>query len=314
MGQRRRFTPEFKRQAVQLLNAGQRPAADIARELGIPRNRLYKWQKAVAVHGGGLPRLRPPSRADRRDHPTSPGAGPGHRGARHLKRSRRVLCAGVHVKYAFIPTQASHHRITGLCHALGVSRSGYYAWHDRPPSARTLEDERLLPLLRQIHMEMREQYGAVKLWWEAKGRGIRCGRHRVVRLRKLGQLETKRVRRFRVIVEHHQLPPPAPNLLEQRFVETTLNRIWVGDSTLVTTRAGWLYVAVLLDLCSRWVIGWAMREKPDQQLTLEALAMAVHQRRMHPGLMHHSDRGAQYSGTRRTSGSVLVSCMTQNRA
>jgi transposase InsO family protein len=127
-------------------------------------------------------------------------------------------------------------------------------------------------------------------------------------------LETKRVRRFRVIVEHHQLPPPAPNLLEQRFVETTLNRIWVGDSTLVTTRAGWLYVAVLLDLCSRWVIGWAMREKPDQQLTLEALAMAVHQRRMHPGLMHHSDRGAQYSGTRRTSGSVLVSCMTQNRA
>lgn len=201
------------------------------------------------------------------------------------------------MKYAFIPTQASHHRITGLCHALGVSRSGYYAWHDRPPSARALEDERLLPLLRQIHMEMREQYGAVKLWWEAKGRGIRSGRHRVVRLRKLGQLETKRVRRFRVIVEHHQLPPPAPNLLEQRFVATTLNRIWVGDSTLVTTRAGWLYVAVLLDLCSRRVIGWAMREKPDQQLTLEALAMAVHQRRMHPGLMHHSDRGAQYSGT-----------------
>jgi transposase InsO family protein len=96
-------------------------------------------------------------------------------------------------------------------------------------------------------------------------------------------------------VEHHQLPPPAPNLLQQRFVATTLNRIWVGDVTMVPTRAGWLYVAVLLDLCSRRVIGWAMRHKPDQQLTLAALTMAVRQRRIRPGLIHHSDQGAQYS-------------------
>jgi len=199
------------------------------------------------------------------------------------------------VKYAFIRTQEPQHRVTRLCHALGVSRSGYYAWRGRPPSARMLEDQRLLPLLRQLHQEMREGYGAVKLWREAKCRGIQCGRHRVVRLRKLGRLETKRVRRFRVIVEYHQLPPPAPNVLQQCFVATTLNRIWVGDITLVSTRAGWLYVAVLLDLCSRRVIGWAMREKPDQQLTLAALAMAIRQRRIRPGLIHHSDQGAQYS-------------------
>lgn len=199
------------------------------------------------------------------------------------------------MKYAFIRTQAPHHRVTRLCHALGVSRSGYYAWRDRPPSARALEDQRLLVLLRHLHQALREGYGAGKLWREANRRGIRCGRHRVVRLRKLGRLETKRVRRFRVIVEHHQLPPPAPNLLEQRFVATTLNRIWVGDVTLVPTRTGWLYVAVILDLCSRRVIGWAMQEKPDQQLTLAALAMAVRQRRVQPGLIHHSDRGAQYS-------------------
>jgi putative transposase len=199
------------------------------------------------------------------------------------------------MKYAFIRTHVHTHRITRLCGALGVSRSGYYAWRDRPPSARVVEDQRLLPLLRQIHHEMREEYGAVKLWREVTRRGIQCGRHRVVRLRKLGRLETKRRRRFRVIVEHHQLPSPAPNLLQQRFVAQTLNRIWVGDVTMVPTRAGWLYVAVLLDLCSRRVIGWAMREKPDQQLTLMALAMAVRQRCIRPGLIHHSDQGAQYS-------------------
>ncbi len=199
------------------------------------------------------------------------------------------------MKYTFIRPHEPTHRVTRLCTVLGVSRSGYYAWRDRAPSVRAREDPRLLPILRQLHLEMREEYGAVKLWREARHRGIPCGRHRIARLRKLGRLEAKRVRRFRVIVQHHQLPPPAPNLLQQRFVATTLNRIWVGDVTLVPTRAGWLYVAVLLDLCSRRVIGWAMRDRPDQQLTLEALAMAIRQRRVPSGLIHHSDQGAQYS-------------------
>jgi putative transposase len=199
------------------------------------------------------------------------------------------------VRYAFIRTQERAYRVTRLCDALAVSRSGYYAWRDRPRSARAVEDQRVLHLLRQIHQEMREEYGAIKLWREATRRGIRCGRHRVARLRKLGGLETKRVRRFRVIVEHHQLPPPAPNLLQQSFATTGLNRVWVGDFTMVATRAGWLYVAVLLDLYSRRVIGWAMGSKPDQQLTLDTLAMAVRQRCIRPGLVHHSDQGAQYS-------------------
>jgi len=199
------------------------------------------------------------------------------------------------VRYAFIRTQARTHRVTRLCAALAVSRSGYYAWRDRPVSARTAEDQRLLPVLCRLHQQAREEYGAIKLWRAVNERGIRCGRHRVARLRKLAGLEARRIRRFRVIVEHHQLPPPAPNLLQQCFVTTTLNRVWVGDFTHVATRAGWLYVAVLLDLYSRRVIGWAMRAKPDQQLTLEALAMAVRQRRVQPGLIHHSDQGAQYS-------------------
>jgi putative transposase len=199
------------------------------------------------------------------------------------------------VRYAFIRTHEDTHRVTHLCAALAVSRSGYYAWRDRPGSARAVEDQRLLPVLRHLHQQAREEYGAIKLWRALKDRGIRCGRHRVARLRKLAGLEARRIRRFRVVVEHHQLPPPAPNVLGQCFVTTTLNRVWVGDFTHVPTRAGWLYVAVLLDLYSRRVIGWAMSAKPDQHLTLEALAMAVRQRRVRPGLIHHSDQGAQYS-------------------
>ena len=199
------------------------------------------------------------------------------------------------MRYAFIRTHEQTHRVTRLCRALAVSRSGYYAWRDRAPSTRAVEDQRLLPLLRLLHQEMREEYGAIKLWREATRRGLACGRHRVARLRKLAGLEARRVRRFRVIVEHHQLPPPAPNVLQQCFVTTRLNCVWVGDFTHVPTRTGWLYVAVLLDLYSRRVIGWAMSAQPDQHLTLDALAMAVRQRRVRPGLIHHSDQGAQYS-------------------
>jgi putative transposase len=199
------------------------------------------------------------------------------------------------VRYRFIQAHEQAYWVTRLCAALAVSRSGYYAWRTRPGSARAAEDQRLLPVLRRLHHQMREAYGTIRLWRALTRRGISCGRHRVARLRKLAGLATRRVQRFRVIVEHHQLPPPAPNLLQQCFVTTSLNRVWVGDFTMVATRAGWLYLAVLLDLYSRRVIGWAMRHTPDQQLTLDALAMAVRQRHARPGLIHHSDQGAQYS-------------------
>lgn len=141
------------------------------------------------------------------------------------------------------------------------------------------DDQRLLPLLRRLHQQAREEYGAIKRWRAAQASGLRCGRHRIARLRKLARLDPRRIRRFRVVVEHHQLPPPASNLLQQRVATTALNRVW-GDFTLVATRGGWLYVAVLLDLYARRAIGWAMSSKLDQQWTLDALAMAVCQRRV----------------------------------
>src|SRR5512145_2069740 len=171
----------------------------------------------------GVPRLWSASRTNCRNRAAETRVGASHRGARHFKKSRRILCEGIPVRYAFIRTQERLHRVTRLCHALAVSRSGYYGWRHRGLSAREVEDAQLAKLLRRLHEETREQYGAIKLWREAQARGIACGRHRVARLRKLAGLEARRVRRFRLIVEHHQLPSPAPNLLQQCFVVPRLN-------------------------------------------------------------------------------------------
>jgi transposase InsO family protein len=130
-----------------------------------------------------------------------------------------------------------------------------------------------------------------------KADGIECGKHRVARLRRHHGIETKRKRRFR-ITERHQLAAPAPNLLQRRFAVTAPNRVWVGDITYIPTRAGWLYLAILLDLYSRKIVGWAMSNRPTQEIVLSALTMAIDHRRPAKGLLHHTDQGVQYSATR----------------
>ena len=158
MGQRRRFTPEFKRQAVQFLTAGQRPAAEIARELGIPRNRLYTWQKAVAVHGeaflGSGRQVEPAAELARLRRELARVT--EERGI--LKKPPRTLRGSPHEVRVHSDSHPPH-RVIRLCVALGVSRSGYYAWQDRPRSARIPENQRLVRLLRQLHQEMREELG-----------------------------------------------------------------------------------------------------------------------------------------------------------
>jgi putative transposase len=129
----------------------------------------------------------------------------------------------------------------------------------------------------------------------AAGRRRELGRHRVARLRRLHGLEARRTRRFRVVIEQHQFAPPAPNRLQQRFIASAPNRIWVGDLTAIATRAGWIYLAVLLDLYSRRVIGWAMSPRPDQHVALTALQMALTHRRPRSGLVHHTDQEATYT-------------------
>jgi transposase InsO family protein len=149
--------------------------------------------------------------------------------------------------------------------------------------------------MQQLHRQTKARYGAVKLWRALRLAGVPCGRHRVARRRRQHGFIAQRVRRFRVMIEHHQFAPPAPNRLQQVFVASAANRVWVGDLTAIATRSGWLYLAVVLDLYSRRVIGWAMSAQPDQHVAIEALQRALVSRRPHPGLIHHTDQGATYT-------------------
>jgi transposase InsO family protein len=183
-----------------------------------------------------------------------------------------------------------------LCEVLKVSRSGYYDWRDRRPSAHAHEDAQLLCRIRELHRENREAYGAVKTWRTLNRQGVRCGKHRVARLRRANGIEALRKRRFRVTVEHHHTPNPVIDLVQRRFSAPAPDRIWVGDMTFVRTRTGLLCLAVLLDLYARRVVGWSMSDRPDLPLVLGALRMALG-RRPAPGLIHHTDRGVIYSAT-----------------
>lgn len=182
-----------------------------------------------------------------------------------------------------------------MCRLLEVSRSGFYAWERRPESQRAREDRSLLARIQAIHQESREAYGTVKTWKELHAQGVSCGRHRVGRIRKQAGIETKRKRRFRVTTQSRHSLPIAGNVLAQHFAVDRPDRVWVGDITFIPTQAGWLYLAVLLDLHARRVVGWAMSRYIDSNLVSAALRMALARRRPKPGLIHHSDQGRQYA-------------------
>lgn len=200
------------------------------------------------------------------------------------------------MRYQFIDDHRHIFRIGAMCKALRVSRSGYHDWRGRPPSAREQENQRLLRRIQQVHMASRENYGECKTWRALRLQGETCGRNRVARLRRLHGIVAKRVRRFRRSYAARNSAPPAPNLLERDFTAERADQVWVTDITFVPTRRGWLYVAVMIDLFSRRIVGWSMSERIDQRLVIDALHMAIDQRRPPPGLIHHSDQGQQYAG------------------
>jgi transposase InsO family protein len=202
------------------------------------------------------------------------------------------------VKYGFIERHESEFSVKAMCSALSVSRSGYYEWRVRPECNRAVQGRTLLAHIQRVHAETRQAYGAKKTWHELNARGIVCGKHRVARLRKQAGIEAQRKRRFRLTVENHATAPAAPNLVQRNFVATQRDRVWVGDMTVIRTRAGFLHLAVLVDLYARRVVGWSMSAKPDLALILGALDMALEQRRPAHGLIHHTDQGPIYAAKR----------------
>jgi putative transposase len=200
------------------------------------------------------------------------------------------------VKCRFIALWRTQHAVSLLCRVLGISRSAYYAWWRRPESRRTRANRRLLVAIRTAHHASHSTYGSPRIYAELRAQGERCGRHRIARLMRLHGIRAKQARRFRVTTDSSHGRPVAANLLGRRFVTPAINRCWVTDLTYVPTHEGWLYLAVVLDLYSRRVIGWAMQPRMSQELVLAALRMAIAQRRPRAGLLHHSDQGGQYAG------------------
>lgn len=182
-----------------------------------------------------------------------------------------------------------------MCRALGVSRSGFHAWLGRTPSARARADSRLATLIQMVHGEHRQAYGTRRLWRVLVERGETCGRHRVARLRQQHGVQTLRRKRFLRARSAYQRVPAAPNRLAWPFASQAPDRIWVGDITHVPTREGWLYLATVLDVYSRRIVGWAMASQQTRDLAERALHMALVHRRPAPGLILHHDQGSQYT-------------------
>ena len=199
------------------------------------------------------------------------------------------------MKFAFIAVEKAHFPVRCLCRILGVSRAGFYAWRGRAPSPRAQADERLGLEVTTIHAESRQRYGSPRIHAELVDRGYRTSRNRVARLMRQHGLAARRRRRFRATTDSRHPFPVAPNVLARQFAQPAPDRAWVTDITYIPTGEGWLYLAVILDLCSRVVVGWAMSERITRELTLDALDMALVQRQPRPGLLHHSDRGSQYA-------------------
>ena len=300
---RRQYTDEFKREAVALLASSGRPLLQIANELGISPSMLRNWRNRGEGRNAGSA-LRPiPAPAPH----SAPGLGIGNLppsprerssayGARHFKKSCGHLLGTAEMRFRLIEDQRDVWPVRVMCDALSVSPSGFYAWRSRPESPRKMANRELLVEIRRVHAQHRERYGAPRIHAELRAEGYGASRKRVARLMRQHGIRARAPRRYRVCTtdSKHSLPV-ALNLLDQNFVADRPDQIWLADITYIPAAEGWLYLAVILDLFTRKVVGWAMRDHLRAELTIAALTMAIQRRRPAAGLIHHSDRGSQYA-------------------
>lgn len=201
------------------------------------------------------------------------------------------------MRYTFIATHRVAFPIRRMCQVLGVSPSGYYAWRRRTPSRRALADAALAVHIRAVFAESRQTYGSPRVHAELVAQGKRCGRHRVARLMRLAHLRARHKSRYRppTTTRVDGALPVAPNRLARDFTASAANQKWVCDITYVPTDEGWLYLAGVLDLFSRRIVGWHLGDTLETSLALNALRLALGRRQPPAGLLHHSDRGCQYA-------------------
>jgi transposase InsO family protein len=198
------------------------------------------------------------------------------------------------VRYSFIHAEKTNHPITLLCRAFNVSESGFHAWQRRSMSRRQREDMILLAYIRCIHQENYQSYGRERMTEELRSLDFVVSERRVARLMKDNNIHIKRTHKFKRTTDSDHNHNVAPNLLEGDFTTTGPNQKWAGDITYIQTQEGWLYLAVIIDLYSRRVIGWAVSKRMKRDLVMQALQRAIALRKPPKGVIHHSDRGSQY--------------------
>jgi transposase InsO family protein len=199
------------------------------------------------------------------------------------------------MRFCFIEDHRAEFPIRAMCAMLEVSPSGYYAWRDRPESKRAQADRALVGEIRRVHADNRAIYGSPRVHAALRAEGRRVGANRIARLMRHHGIQGRHKRRVPRTTDSNHSLPVAPNLLDRQFAAPAPNRVWLADITDVATLEGWLYLAVLLDIFSRRIVGWAMSETLPQELTIAALEMAITNRRPEPGLVNHSDRGSQFA-------------------
>jgi len=202
------------------------------------------------------------------------------------------------VRFQFIDKNRHQFSVVLMCKVLAVSPSGYYAWRSRPPSAREMANRELTATIRKVLDDSGETYGSPRIYQVMRKLGLLCSKNRVARLMRAGGLRAKQARRFRSTTKRIKSHRPAANLLQGDFGAERPDQKWLADITYIPTSEGWLYLAAIVDLFGRRVVGWAMDERMTTDLTLRALKMALRQRRPGPGLVHHSDQGSQYTDGR----------------
>ncbi|WP_374008231.1 IS3 family transposase [Delftia lacustris] len=295
MERRKTFSREFKLKAVKLVVERGVSVAQAAKDLDVHENVLRKWVREL------------------RQEPQEAFPGNGKQKAQDaeiarlhkevaklkmerdiLKKGRGLLREGVDVKFGFVAKHRGAWPVNLMCEALGVSRGGFYAWLTRPRSRRSLSDEVLGAQVHQSFVRSDRTYGARRVWHDVLEQGQTCGLHRIERLMREQALRA-RPRRRGLPKDRGARGAVADNVLDRQFQADGPNQKWVADFTYIWTAEGWLYVAAVLDLYSRRIVGWSMQESMTSQLVVDALMMAVWRRGRPVALLHHSDQGSQYT-------------------